>query len=654
MSTHQRGGLGAQTALLGDPRIEGEFVERAIAAQDSGPARSQALGRHGGSGLCVCLSEAPDDPEAFDRFEFAVERRAEAHHEQFAPLVAAGRFGDRLYMVYEVGRAAPLPDRLSEGGLPMVQWLIALGGVASALDEAHAYGFYAYELTPDSVFVEGPKPGLLADVGLAREALGAPKGGEPARPWLAPEVLTGSPPNLSSTVYSFGALLFAAQTGTAPDGRSRVSALRPDLPPAVDEVIARAMATDPGERFLTTGAVLDAAMKAVHRQRSSAGPSGRAGAALPRLRSGRPGTAPQPEPGTRLPHLPKPRAEASPPAAPGAAGIHKFGGRSNVRPGPAPAPAKSGRRPGAGSPAMGDGVRRARRSPGPAPRPAAARAVAAPERRTSRFALFAGAGAVLALCAAGGFLLGSSGSEEPQGPSQLRAEGTRLELPAGWERAAAGAAPASLEGADLLVAPDGRNDAGLAVRSDTSAAVGADARAVQLGSVEAWRESGVQLDGGLAATRYTIPTDAGALVLTCFGPSGQAAPLLADCENIAGTVVPAQARSIPVTKLAAERRKLENDVGRLAARRASLRDRLAAAERRAGQAAVALELARLYEQASRSLAPGRLVDRLAAASTSYRRMARAAQRGQRPAWAAAADQVDRREAAIRRALESAG
>ena len=313
MSTHQRGGLGARTALLGDPRIEGEFVERAIAAQDSGPARSQSLGRHGGSGLCVCLSEAPDDPEAFDRFEFAVERRAEAHHEQFAPLVAAGRFGDRLYMVYEVGRAAPLPDRLSEGGLPMVQWLIALGGVASALDEAHAYGFYAYELTPDSVFVEGPKPGLLADVGLAREALGAPKGGEPNRPWLAPEVLTGSPPNLSSTVYSFGALLFAAQTGAAPDGRSRVSALRPDLPPAVDEVIARAMATDPAERFPTTGAVLDAAMEAVHRQRSSAGPSGRAGAALPRLRSGRPGTAPQPEPGTRLPHLPKPRAEASTP-----------------------------------------------------------------------------------------------------------------------------------------------------------------------------------------------------------------------------------------------------------------------------------------------------------------------------------------------------
>ena len=78
-------------------------------------------------------------------------------------------------------------------------------------------------------------------------------------------------------------LLFAAQTGAAPDGRSRVSALRPDLPPAVDEVIARAMATDPAERFPTTGAVLDAAMEAVHRQRSSAGPSGRAGAALPRL-----------------------------------------------------------------------------------------------------------------------------------------------------------------------------------------------------------------------------------------------------------------------------------------------------------------------------------------------------------------------------------
>ncbi len=71
---------------------------------------------------------------------------------------------------------------------------------------------------------------------------------------VAPEVFAGAPPDGRSALYALGALLFRLTTGSpippAGSGRppARASALRPDLPPDLDQAIAALLSSDPTHR----------------------------------------------------------------------------------------------------------------------------------------------------------------------------------------------------------------------------------------------------------------------------------------------------------------------------------------------------------------------------------------------------------------------
>ena len=108
----------------------------------------------------------------------------------------------------------------------------------------------------------------LCDFGLARTAefsglttanavLGTPE-------YMAPEVVTDGHADPRSDIYSLGVVLFEAATGRLPFyGDSpyqlmrqhvdveapRARTLAPELPPAIDDAIARALAKDPLDRF---------------------------------------------------------------------------------------------------------------------------------------------------------------------------------------------------------------------------------------------------------------------------------------------------------------------------------------------------------------------------------------------------------------------
>ena len=90
--------------------------------------------------------------------------------------------------------------------------------------------------------------------------------------YVAPEQIRGDQVDGRADVYALGCLLFETLTGTLPfTGASDVavdlrpprgaaaaaSERRPDLPPAVDAVLARAMAKDPAERQASCGALVD-------------------------------------------------------------------------------------------------------------------------------------------------------------------------------------------------------------------------------------------------------------------------------------------------------------------------------------------------------------------------------------------------------------
>jgi hypothetical protein len=206
-----------------------------------------------------------------------------------------------------------------EGVLDPERAVSILGQVAGALDAIHATGLLHRDVRPGNVIVapgpEGDDRCYLTDFGLGKNpaqdsrALTAVGDFVGSCQYLAPEQILGRDYDQRVDVYSLGCLLVRCLTGEPPYGGSieaeilrghveepppRLTDLRPDLPPALDDVVTRAMAKSPDARYDSATQLMAAARAALtaapptdgHAERvgvAGAGPessSGEAGASL--------------------------------------------------------------------------------------------------------------------------------------------------------------------------------------------------------------------------------------------------------------------------------------------------------------------------------------------------------------------------------------
>ncbi|WP_433196931.1 protein kinase domain-containing protein [Nocardia sp. CA-107356] len=145
---------------------------------------------------------------------------------------------------------------------------------AKGLHHAHEQHLLHRDVKPSNILVADGDDGervLVADFGLARTiedaATVTETGWRACTPaFAAPEVLAGRAVDRRADIYSLGATLSALLTGSNPNGRAPTpggtetvrdnpafapTRVRLDVPPALDEVIARAMAVDPERRYRT-------------------------------------------------------------------------------------------------------------------------------------------------------------------------------------------------------------------------------------------------------------------------------------------------------------------------------------------------------------------------------------------------------------------
>jgi TolB-like protein/tRNA A-37 threonylcarbamoyl transferase component Bud32/Tfp pilus assembly protein PilF len=230
------------------------------------------------------------------RFQHEIRTQARLHHPHILPLFDSGSTGERLYYTMPFVEQGSLRDRLKRTGPLSLEAVRQLGlEVASALGYAHAHGIVHRDLKPENIMLSQSGHAILADFGIAyaiesSSADGAGGGritetgvtlGTPV--YMSPEQAAGDEVVDGNTdQYALAAVLYEALAGTPPftgaNARAilarklteRPPALRdrcPDIPPAVEQVVLRALDRQPAQRFETVEAFAQAlAAAAVERK----------------------------------------------------------------------------------------------------------------------------------------------------------------------------------------------------------------------------------------------------------------------------------------------------------------------------------------------------------------------------------------------------
>jgi serine/threonine protein kinase len=220
-------------------------------------------------------------PEFMERFRREARTAANLRHPNVITVFDFGEDERGVpYLVLEYIEGPTLAD-LMDRGLEDKRIPDLLAQIAAGLDYAHARGVIHRDIKPGNVLLTDDGRAVLADFGLAWLLEGAHltlTGGVIGTPeYMAPEQAGGDPIDHRADVYSLGVMLYEMLVGERPfvaetpiavllqhlqDAPPSVLDARPDLPPAVGEVIAKALAKDPNERYLSARALARAFQEA--------------------------------------------------------------------------------------------------------------------------------------------------------------------------------------------------------------------------------------------------------------------------------------------------------------------------------------------------------------------------------------------------------
>jgi beta-lactam-binding protein with PASTA domain/predicted Ser/Thr protein kinase len=223
------------------------------------------------------------DKEFVQRFQREAQSAAGLQHPNVVGVFDRGVFRDTYFIAMEYVDGPSLKD-LVKGGMGVKDAIDFTRQILNAARFAHRKGIIHRDLKPQNVLIDAEGRARVADFGIARggensdiTATGSVMG---TAQYLSPEQAQGKPTTPRSDIYSIGVILYEALTGRVPfEGESAVavalkqvseaprrpSAINPNIPPALDAVVMRALAKDPDARFKDADAflrALDAAERA--------------------------------------------------------------------------------------------------------------------------------------------------------------------------------------------------------------------------------------------------------------------------------------------------------------------------------------------------------------------------------------------------------
>lgn len=237
--------------------------------------------------LKLIAPEAATD-DVFAR-RFAEESRiaASIEHPNVVPIYAAGEERGVPYIAMRYVAGSDLGRRIArEGRLEPARAVELIAQVGNGLDAIHAAGLVHRDVKPANVLLggeEGAEHAYITDFGVARNVATQSGLTQTGRfvgtlDYVAPEQISGGEVDARVDVYALGCLLYKLLTGVVPfprDGEAArlyahlhdpppaPSLFVPAVPMALDDVVARAMSKQPGDRYPSAGDLGRAAVAAL-------------------------------------------------------------------------------------------------------------------------------------------------------------------------------------------------------------------------------------------------------------------------------------------------------------------------------------------------------------------------------------------------------
>lgn len=219
----------------------------------------------------IQLTSSPESDEFRQRFEHEAETIASLEHPHILPVFDYGITQNVAYLAMRLVPGGTLEDLLDRGPIPLDLVGDLFGQFARALDYAHRRGVIHRDLKPSNVLIDAEYHAYLSDFGLAKMLHGTSHPsltvpgllvGTPA--YMAPEQFQGARIDHHADIYSLGTILYYMLTRRPLfEGDSPLSliyqhlektptpprSINPEIPPAVEAVVLRALAKDPRKRF---------------------------------------------------------------------------------------------------------------------------------------------------------------------------------------------------------------------------------------------------------------------------------------------------------------------------------------------------------------------------------------------------------------------
>jgi hypothetical protein len=231
------------------------------------------------------------DEEFKARFQRESRLAAAIDHPNIVPVYGAGEEDGVYFIAMRYVDGTDLGDYLRSLHSPMEPEAAAglIAEVADGLDAAHATGLVHRDVKPPNILLDSRLHPYLTDFGLTKQ-ISSQSANTKTGLWIgslkyaAPEQIEGGAVDARSDVYALGCVLFEALTRRLPHSRDTDMALMyakvneapllpsqvdPTLPVEFDEVIGRALARRPEDRYPSAGDFGRAAVAAARGERST-------------------------------------------------------------------------------------------------------------------------------------------------------------------------------------------------------------------------------------------------------------------------------------------------------------------------------------------------------------------------------------------------